>query len=125
MTDERRHSFFELLATARYRHGARGEAGFFDCWGLTRFTRFRFFDRPLLPAFGRATTLEKATLEESVKEVDTPTIGCIVGAVRTGALYHTGVLTDGGVLEITERRGVQVIPLAEWRRIYREVKFYD
>lgn len=125
MTDERRHSFFELLKSARYRHGGRGEGGFFDCWGLVRFVRFRFFDRPLLPAFGRVETLEKSTLEESAKEVNMPTIGCIVGAIRAGALYHTGVLVDGGVLDITERRGVQIIPLDEWRRFYKEVKFYD
>lgn len=108
----------------------------YDCWGLVRDAYFHLYHRYLLPSFTTIDPMDKVGLSKAVDEVylggrfhivDQPEPGAIVTAWSGGLCVHVGLMVEADgrlwILEAAER-GVRIVPLHSFTRLYIKVVFY-
>lgn len=128
---------------ARYRDGARGEGGEYDCWGMTREARSVLYGRPMLPSFGGEYRRDAAGFTghyeaqaRHMQEINTPQAGCIAAVLRGRLCLHVAlVVHDIGrtgmglhVLEINPEVGARIVPLSRFASEHKHpriIKYYD
>ena len=122
----------------KYKDGARGENGQYDCWGLARHVRHFVYGKSLLSEFAGVDRFVPKTLAKSCKEqiktlqeIKTPVAGAVVAVYKKGLCVHVAVCVENnGEIEIMEanpQSGVHVISIDRFKRQYEalEIKFYD
>lgn len=120
---------------ARYKDGARGEDGFYDCWGLVRAARHELFNRPLLPSYGGEYQRDPAGFTkhynnqaQRMREIESPCPGAVVAVLRGKICIHVAlVVEDNRVIEINPKTQARAIPLSRFKSDYahRTIKYYD
>lgn len=133
----------EYYLTAKYKDGARGENGFYDCWGLAREARVTLYNRELLDSHGgeyqhdpAGFTREYKDQASTMVELAAPVAGAIIAVLRkkyicthVALVIHDVNQTGLGlhVLEINPGQGVRIWPLRDFLKAHslRTIKFYD
>lgn len=120
---------------ARYKDGARGEDGQYDCWGLVRAARVALYGRPMLPAFGgeyqrdpAGFTRHYATQAQHMCEVGGHSPGVVIAVLRGQICIHVALCVEGGrVLEINPRVQARCVSLSRFLddNAHRTIKYYD
>lgn len=120
---------------ARYKDGARGEDGLYDCWGLVRAARVELHGRPLLPSFGGEYQRDPAGFTrhynnqaQHMREVSGHSPGVVIAVLRGQICIHVALCVEGGrVLEINPRTHARCVSLARFLDDYahRTIKYYD
>ena len=106
-----------------------------DCWGLVRMVRHALRG-DLMPSYGAIDPQDKPALTDAAGKVMgegfrpcEPRLGAIATVWRGALCLHVGIVVevDGrlAVLETGRRIGVRWLRLADFRQVYRDVRFYD
>lgn len=124
--------------TARYKDGARGEDGYYDCWGLTRDVRHFVYGKPRLLEFAGANRFTPITLAKAANKQTAqlepllkPVVGAVIGVYKKDICHHVAVAVENNgkieVLDINPQTGVRLSTLKDFTaRFYgHEVRFYD
>lgn len=129
--------------TAVYKDGARGEDGFYDCWGMVREARVELYGRKLLPSRGgeyqydpQGFTKHYDEQKSEMVEITEPVPGSVIAVLRKKYicthvalvlhdLHNTG--TGLQVLEINPKQGPRLWPLYRFLEAnkIRTIKYYD
>lgn len=129
--------------TAKYKIGARGENGFYDCWGLARAARVELYGRQLLDSRGgeyqhdvaEFTVRYRAQIAE-MTEIQNPVPGAVAAVLKkkiicthVALVVHDVNRTGMGlhILDINPGRGARIIPLFRFleENKLRTIKYYD
>lgn len=119
---------------APYSDGARGPVTY-DCWGLVREVRHRFYGKRLLPSWGhvrhdnaREFTRAYASEAASLRPCE-PEPGAIASAFKGRICHHVAVViaTPEGlrVLEMTAGTGARLLRIADFERQYLRVTYHN
>lgn len=108
-----------------------------DCWGLVRLVRHELRG-DLFPEYGAISPDDKLNLTNAAQKVsqsfklepiEHPKIGSIATCWRGQFCLHVGIVLDIDgrlcVLETGRRFGTRWLTLADFKRIYGKVIFYD
>ena len=136
-------SIIERYLSARYRDGARGENGYYDCWGLSRAARVELYGRQLLNSRGGEYQKDPdgftARYHEQISEmieISSPVPGSVAAVLRKGVICcHVALVVHDinktglglHVIDINPGRGVRLFPLFlfEEENKLRTIKYYD
>lgn len=118
---------------AEYEDGARGPDRY-DCWGLVRDVRHRIFGKPLMASWGYVTNDNLTEFTHAYErerggfEQCDPEPGAIATAFRGVLVYHVAIVCEVDrrlyALEIRNRKGVTLTPIADFIARCRHVEFY-
>ena len=128
---------------AKYKYGARGEGGCYDCFGLARVARVELYGRQMMSSRGGEhvrdlrgfTACYYAQIEKMI-EIKNPVPGAVLAVLKKGKIcMHVALVVHDinntglglHVLDINLGRGACLIPLfrfLEERRL-RTIKYYD
>lgn len=122
----------------KYKDGARGENGLYDCWGLARHVRHFVYGKSLLSEFAGVDRFVPKSLAKSckeqiktLKEIKTPVAGAVVAVYKKGLCVHVAVCVENnGEIEIMDTNpatNTQVFSIPRFIRPYGEceIKYYD
>jgi hypothetical protein len=119
-----------------YRDHGRDWSGC-DCWGLVRMVRHALRG-DLLASYGSIDPNDKTALTDAAGYVldgggfqlrQEPGVGALATVWRGALCLHVGIVVEVegrlAVLETGRRIGVRWLRLADFRQVYRDVRFYD
>lgn len=136
-------SVIEKYLTARYKDGARGEDGQFDCWGMCRAARVELYGRQLLDSRGGEYQHDPKGFTERYREqiaemteVESASPGVVVAVLRKKIICtHVALvvhdINNSGmglhILDINPKRGPRLFPLFRFleENKLRTIKYYD
>lgn len=117
-----------------YVDGGRDMLGF-DCWGMTRHRLHHHYGHPLFESFGHINPDDKPTLTTAYKQivdefsVCNPKPGAVACGFKLNCLVHMGTceVIDGElrVLHTSRKNGASHIKVADFKRLFIGVKFYE
>lgn len=117
-----------------YVDGGRDMTGL-DCWGQSRLVLHNVFNKPLFKSFGHVSPDDKTNLTHSYAQIVDQFKPCqpkeqaIACGFRGQSLIHMGlcVLVDGQlqILHTSRRKGPSIVKIADFKRLFFEVKFYE
>lgn len=107
----------------------------FDCWGQTRHRIHHYYGQPLFESFGHIHPDDKNLLTEAYQQIVSsfrpcePSPGAVVCGFKFGSLIHIGTveLIDGKleILHTSRRKGPSIDSIDDFKRLFKEVKFYE
>lgn len=124
-------SLIEKFMMAQYRDCARGENGYYDCWGLTRAIRHECYGKALEPSFGNVSECNVKAITKAYKtgrgDPCAPQAGALVAVMSGKACRHVAVVVDWfdglDVISI-DSGGLHRYSVAEYIKINTEVAFH-
>lgn len=122
----------------KYRDGARGENGFYDCWGLTRAVRHKVYKKPLLQEFAGISrftglSLARAAIKvtSGLKQIEEPIAGAVVGVYKGRICHHAAVVIENAgklcIMDLSPQGSVKIHTIDSFKRFYSnyEIRYYD
>lgn len=134
------HKPFTLLEAlqAPYKDGARGEDGFYDCWGLARKVRAEVYGKSLLLELAGANRFDLKDMQNCYKEqtaklkiIKEPVAGAIVGVIKKGLCVHAAVIVENNgklcVLDTNPITNSKIYSLTDYQQKFfnAEIIYYD
>ena len=120
--------------TTPYLDGGRDPDVGVDCWGSVRYVLHKFFEVPLLKAFGSIQAEDKASMTKAYREIKKtftpcePKPGAIAAGFNGVLLIHVGVVIEENGLKVLHtgaKLGMSKSKIRDFNRLFLKVKYYE